>query len=504
MKYISSIFLLILPVLLIASISVHNSTAGEINGTEIELPPPSSSFSSHGGKSDKQTIQSLSDPLIINKISNPEESSGLSDGPICVSIEIKNNKINGIDSEINDLYIREIVDDDLRVIDSSFVCYKLDSLNKICNCKAELYRNERSNISDIGTEDGIVYYIKSIDYPIFNWDNIGAGNSTEDNMKLRMFLEDHFDIKWTDVSINKLEDVANNKSIIYINNSLDSDENGDSIEMSIDGNECMNKSILKIDKNRIYEFKVKTENGTRIIYDWMTILCIHINELSYKDSFIYWYHINPKKSGMFNTETIVRIYDEDYRKWPDIDILYPIEIDEQSSDFEVNPKYDKYQIYENEILDVMYDITYRGIGPRFRCDDVLIELDKPNKYYYYVDEFGVRNDDYKSAFENYSSFIMDKTVPIPIRIKYTRSGSYNLPGIWINGNHERLDNRVVTVDPETSKWLYLLPIISIFFTFIILISTFIELFLVHRELKSAQEQFQNLIILLKKIEKKLK
>ena len=214
--------------------------------------------------------------------------------------------------------------------------------------------------------------------------------------------------------------------------------------------------------------------------------------------------MNPKKSGIFNTETIVRIYDEDYRKWPDIDILYPIEIDEQSSDFEVNPKYDKYQIYENEILDVVYDITYRGIGPRFRCDDVLIELDKPNKYYYYVDEFGVRNDDYKSAFENYSSFIMDKTVPIPIRIKYTRSGSYNLPGIWINGNHERLDNRVVTVDPETSKWLYLLPIISIFFTFIILISTFIELILVHRELKSAQEQFQNLILLLKKIEKKLK
>lgn len=462
-------------------------------------------YTSNGGKSDKHVTQLSSEPLIINKVSNPK-SGGLYDEPICVLVEIRNNKISGSNPKLDDIYIREIVDDDFRVIDSGVVYNKLKYLNEICECKAGLFRNEQSNtlVTNIKPKDGAVFNNSYIYYPLFNWDNVDTYNETIDNTKLKDFLYEYFGVSLENASINKFDDKSNNVSFIYINDSILSNKNGNIIKLFIDENLDMNKSILILNDGRDYEFKVKWENESKIIYDWITIINIYIEELSQKDSFIFYYYIKPKKIGTFGTETIVRIYDDDYRYWPDMDVLYQIQIKDPKSNFEINPRYDKHQIYNKEIFNVIYDITYTGTGLGPYSENVLIELDKPNNNYYYVNEKGERIDNYNSIFEHYSSFITNKTISVPIYIKYNTDGVYNLPGIWINGNHKRLEDRLVTVNSEFNKIFYWLPVISIIVSIIMIFYARTELKMVHIELRSTQKQFEKLIHTLEKIEKKIK
>ena len=468
----SIIFLLIIFILQFASpsesiswdISEFSAPSGTINPNQ---NPPTTT--GDGGIAEEQTLPAES-LLSINKMIIPAKNESYILGESSrILVEIKNINKNIIKSGDNEIFIREIIDDGLGFKAESGKWKKVD-FDELSRIKLSLLRSSSTNIEANNCTSW------PIEYELFNLDNASKKNSP-DQLKMIDTLYNIFDISWVikdDVSVSPI----NNISGINITS-----PGGDWAQI-VDN---FDKSLtLKISDGRKYELKVNKKNDViRYINDTDYYLAIYLDELSVDDTLLFWYDIYPKRSGTFKAETLVRFFDAEHARVHDLSYPFYIQIKQATPKFEVTPKPNKLQVYagSGDSLDIIYDITYLGGGTEPTCNDVAVELDKPIEgYYYYVNQKGYRDDSLanRSSLTNYTSYDKYETKQIRRRVVYPNTGSYSLPGIWVNGEHYSFKEDRISVD---TWWSRNENIISLYFAIISILITALGAFYAAMQLK---------------------
>jgi hypothetical protein len=182
------------------------------------------------------------------------------------------------------------------------------------------------------------------------------------------------------------------------------------------------------------------------ISDRNEILRFNTKSLGSKDRLFYWYYVRPKKSGVFNTETILRIKDEDFKGWPDI--IYPMNIEVGKPDyrFEVNPILGSTKVFFNSSwipdkwkkLDITYIIRYTGAASNTYLKNINVEVKSADGYLY----------GNNSARLNFNT---NNIISLNRQISYNKTGTYTIPAIWIEGT-PYLFKETVTVDEPIIRW----------------------------------------------------
>lgn len=196
-------------------------------------------------------------------------------------------------------------------------------------------------------------------------------------------------------------------------------------------------------KNRIYNLYINENNHHLNVYTLGNTLTINANNINSKKRLIYWYYVKPKKSGIFNTDTIVTIFGNDN---PDVECPLEISIKDPNPEFEVNLKLRKLEISENENLDIIYDINYLGGASKPYCDGIAVKFDNNSKDYTFVNNSETNANNINTHI---ISFCLNGTTSINKTIVYPNEGIYSLPGIWINDKHYNFKDEHIIVE----NWL---------------------------------------------------
>ncbi|MGV8175492.1 MAG: hypothetical protein ACP5OU_07300 [Methanothrix sp.] len=405
------------------------------------------------------------DALSIKKEITREESGKGVGNRMSVDVEIM--KKDRKRAEIEDLDIYEIVDDSLQILspqDDPRIALinfkKLNSLDDIGELKDILFRpgsyysqdyESRNVVFPEGMEPyvAVVYPMTSYSGIKLNWDNISI-NGSNDSLSLLNLLKEDFNIKWADREISSISPIIyiykNNikNEVIYINSTKD--EPDDKIWLQINGSiKERGTAELNISGQTQYNLTAEneTENGNRrlLIYDWNPNLRLHVKDFSSRDRLFYWYYVKPKKSGSFNAETIVRIYDESMAGTPDI--IYPMKVDVHEADlrFEVKPILGSSKVYANEWLGklfgeklkIEYIIKFIGDASPQYIKNVKVEMHNSTDKYHYEGK-NVQWLDFRNKYNYYN-----------INILYDKPGVYQIPSILIEGQHYDFDE-TITVD----------------------------------------------------------
>lgn len=215
--------------------------------------------------------------------------------------------------------------------------------------------------------------------------------------------------------------------------------------------------------NLKYNFNFNNSSVTHYDINWdENYATFNVTKLDPWVRIIYWYNITPKKTGVSQTDTVVRSkYFSDINQELDFDVgasgLYDVKI--------ITPKSN---VIQNEKLNVTLGITYLGNGQ----DNAIIKLENqsgmPFKYLHKSGNMSVTN----HLFSKSETFLLNVT------IKYPKTGNYRLPGIWI-GESYYSEERMILVESFFEKYwefLQLLIIIgSIFSGILLFIKSSIEM-----------------------------
>jgi len=360
-----------------------------------------------------------------------------------------------------------------------------------------------------------------IEYPIFYWDKIkkfdADDKENEKNLnKLSRYLKDNFGIGWLDsqnVSISYPREAftitnrrENSESVQfristwlsrYLKDNFGIDwlvpqdvdfkypiyDNGRKESIKITNKKRANESIQFTiydagkkegmalmavrggTTNTTYYLKFNTSAKGDIwqVSDWNGIMRFHVESIRSRDRLFYWYYVRPKKSGDFETESIIRINDEDYKGWPDI--IYPTNIVVANPDFrfEVTPVLGnsivfvdnpQYQRWLSRISpswnrsNIKYLITYTGTASSTYLKEIEVKLDPSPVDCHCFDK--------DSMFENLNTskdFSGDKkTISLEKQMSYNNTGTYQIPVLWIEGSPNIFKDTVTVLDPIT--WFY--------------------------------------------------
>ena len=402
-------------------------------------------------------------PLLIKKALATAKSQDryvLGD-EILVYVEITNTK-----KELENILIREIIDDDLQLITPTGYCtpigaVRTNDIDKISKQEQEFFKSQSGYIPyKDSTKIFKSYLAKDNIYPVFinsssflfNWSYQCKNNSckfddaTEKN-RIKDFLRYGYDIDWiNDTEINCANEL--NTSFIYINGSHSNDRITFKVQdIGRIANNIEEKVLMNISDERSYTFSINESNGVLKVWDRNNILGFNLDKLSKREKVIYWYYVIPKRSGIFNVETLARVYDENYPNSPDISNPKEIIVKTPDLEFEVKPGLNKYNIYQDgwsgifkEDLNLVYDITFVGDAPDKFIDNIDIKLDK------------TKMDDIE--FNGTSSsldFSVNRTQRISERAKYPKTGIYRVPSLWIDGKYYAVESQGITVDTPLER-----------------------------------------------------
>jgi hypothetical protein len=412
---------------------------------------------------------SPNDLFSIKKVVTREESAKGVGNQLRIDVEI--TKKDRKRTEIKDLDIYEIVDDSMQIISpaddprAALINYKkLNSLEDIGELKDNLLR-QGSYYSE-NAENRKVIYLEGMGPEVvvippgvpspkikLNWDNISINGSADGSDLLKLLKED-FNVKWASPETTNISSIRHKyihnikKEIIYVNNTKgDGDEQ---IQLQINSPIKKTENLeITISNLTTYNLTVEneTENGNRrlLVYDWNPNLRLHVKDFSSRDRLFYWYYVKPKKSGTFNTETIVRINDESLAGSPDI--IYPQLIDVFEADlrFEVKPILESSKVYANswyswlslfnETLNIKYLIKFTGDASTQYRSGIKVNMSRSTDFYHYLGNEEDRLD------------ISDKYGLFNIRIVYDKPGTYQIPGIQIEGAFYDSDKTITADTP---------------------------------------------------------
>lgn len=443
---------------------------------------PIAQISTGGIKNDIKYIDypsSCKDPFIVTKTISPDSENGyLLGDQLLISVEIK--YVNQKTTSMNGIRVFEIIDDDLYVVDNEYkYCYTLCTLEQICDYKRNL--DNLGSMNGLGEHsDNIVDCYKCTyncdicndTHKLFNWDNITK--TDVGNLSLLNLLRYNYDIKWAENETSRIFKTDNNTRI-YVNHTTTDDY------VEITNNHIKNTSKLQIcdGESRTYWLLYNNSSGVVDIYDKSTLLKMNVRNLRWNDRLIYYYYVKPKKHGYFKTDTIIRTNSSFDQSYTDIEYPLDLRINYPDPKFDVDLKLKQSRIYKDDILDLIFDITYLGGASEPCCNNISVKPDKDitNDYYYYVNNESARD----MPIENCSSetFCMYGTSQIIYHVEYPEPGVYSLPGIWIDEKHYTFNEKQIIVD---RNWAYRYPeMASIIFGFIGLIFAII---LDHEKLSS--------------------
>lgn len=261
---------------------------------------------------------------------------------------------------------------------------------------------------------------------------MGIDNNSENLENLSKYMRENFGIKWINPSNVNISYPG--CSSIQMENIRISDNNASDnwILFMIDNhNADEGVALLNISDQMIYYLKFETNMLNQSqwnISDRNEILRFNIKRLGSKDRLFYWYYVRPKKSGVFNTESIIRIKDEDFKGWPDI--IYPMHIEVGKPDyrFEVDPILGSTKVFFNSSwipdkwkkLDIAYIIRYTGAASNTYLKNINVEVKSADGYLY-------GNNSARLNFDTNNIISLNR------QISYNKTGTYTIPAIWIEG-----------------------------------------------------------------------
>ena len=461
-------------------------------------------------------------PLTIKKVAHPVETGKGSGNRIRVDMEITSAKKNKNDDMINDIDIYEFVDESLNIVppadDVNDVDKRIDSPEE----SQGLFREEKydrfsemplinfkklSTVESIGflklalmrespmcsanpdiykkiyatpeLEEMVKYQFPYIiNYPIlyfnkFKETNFNDTEGIENLENLSTFLKDNFRIEWIkqpNVTISYSKSDYGNIDTIRFTKKTEKNETNEWIQIQIDdADREEGVALLELSGRTTYYLRFNTPEINRDLWqisDWNGIMWFHVRSLSSKDRLFFWYYVRPKKSGDFNTESIIRINDKDYKGWPDI--IYPLNIEVGSPDFrfEVTPILADSKVYANSDLwkwvpnsskrqALKYLITYSGDSSRTYLGNINLTLEQPDKCQIYLDskEGNPLDDNYLTFYEK--NFSKSKTVSLERYISYDNTGTYRIPELWIEGTPYIFKETLIVDDP-IKRWYEIL------------------------------------------------
>jgi hypothetical protein len=427
-------------------------------------------------------------PLIIKKtVTSVEAGKGYANR-LRVDIEITSAKKNRNDDAINNIDIYELVDESLNLVPPA------DSTNDV---KRLDYREQLNDISGFGFYGNIsdiplmnFYKASSLDEiswmrlnllsdqplasrdpksyrqvyanpeskaqiscycpqnttnDIFYW-NKYMGNDSSNLRNVSKYLKDNLGIEWPNSS-----DVITSYlgcSSIQMDDVMFTDKNNSDkwISFIIDDNRSEGRALLNVSDKMIYYLKFEKNETDPCLWnisDRDEIMRFNVKSLGSKDRLFYWYYVRPKKSGTFNTESIIRIRDEDYKGWPDI--IYPLNIEVGKPDyrFEIDPILKDSKVYSNSWqwllrkwtrLDVTYIIRYTGEASNTYLKKINIEV-TPGE--------GILSEN-KTEIEDFDN---KDIISLNRHVSYDSTGTYQIPAIWIEGTPYIFKETVTVQDP---------------------------------------------------------
>lgn len=433
-------------------------------------------------------------PLSIKKTVTPVETGKGHANRLRVDVEITSIKKNRLDDAINDIDIYELVDESLNLVppaDSLSEIVKLDYIDQLrtisrgsmydhffeiplINYQKAMYLDEISLMRlallrdiPLSSADPISYgkiyanpesksqinYIPSVNtvYNILTCNkNMGVDNNSENLENLSKYMKDNFGIKW--INPSNINISYPGCSSIQMENIKISDKNtSDNWIMFIIDNHNADEGValLNISDQMIYYLNYETNilnQSQWNISDRNEILRFNIKRLGSKDRLFYWYYVRPKKSGVFNTESILRIKDEDFKGWPDI--IYPMNIEVGKPDyrFEVDPILGSTKVFFNSSwipdkwkkLDITYVIRYTGAASNTYLKNINVEVKSADGHLY-------GNNSARLNFDTNNIISLNR------QISYNKTGTYTIPAIWIEGT-PYLFKETVTVDEPIIRW----------------------------------------------------
>jgi len=433
-------------------------------------------------------------PLVVKKTVTPVEYGKGHANRLRVDVEITSAKKNRIDDAINDIDIYELVDESLNLVppaDSLSEIVKLDSIDQLRdNSRITNYDNffeiplinyQKANYLDeislmrlallrdipLSAADptslGKIYanpesrsqinYVPSVDtvYNILTLNkNMNVDDSIENFKIFSKYMKENFGIKWIEPSNINISYPGCSSIQMEIIRIGDRNASNNWIIFMIE-NHSPDEGVvlLNISDQMIYYLNLKPNKLNQSqwnISDRNEILRFNIKSLGSKDRLFYWYYVRPKKSGAFNTESILRIRDEDFKGWPDI--IYPMNIEVGKPDykFEVDPILGSTKVFFNSAwipdkwkkLDITYIIRYTGAASNTYLKNINVEVKSADGHLY-------GNNSARLNFDTNNIISLNR------QISYNKTGTYTIPAIWIEGT-PYLFKETVTVDEPILRW----------------------------------------------------
>jgi hypothetical protein len=420
------------------------------------------------------------EPLLIRKKIVPLDRGMGVGNRLKVVVEV--TKRDKKREEIEDLDIYEYVDDYLNLIsleNGTLMGFdKLNSAEDMGELMDDLYRPDspyyyrgvdlREEIFPVGSEPDLIYRPPSnIDPHIaINWYNISL-NGSKDREKILNLLKDDFGVKWANPESSSVSPILyeDNKSVIYINGTEDNTDKQVQIRINSSATDTKIAELIILNRTTYYlNVDNETTKGRDLlwIYDWNGMLRLHVNHFSSKDRLFYWYYIKPKKSGVFNTASIVKIRDEDWAGWPDIINPLDIVVSEPDLSFEVTPIMGTNRVYANEKLRIRYIVNFTGgMASTYKSNINCTFYDATDEFFY-IDEMDKKQEKIGPKFLDFSENNYNFS---DINISYKYPGMHQIPAIWIEGRLY-IPRETITADTfvvRNKELIYFFIAISSFF-----------------------------------------
>jgi hypothetical protein len=380
-------------------------------------------------------IQVPESPIIITKSIIPLRENYHPGDVVAIFVEVKNMGI-----ELKNINIKEYVGNGLSIINSSKNAYILKDQDEIVDYKCgsnkcyyfdiENYTKECDSTEPIDIKMDIGAYL-------FN-----QNDSERNRNNVTKFLNDNFDINWTNITIHKSKDTK----ILRIRNNQDSSKE---INITFD----KKKKYAKLEFNNIAcKFRVNSQN----IYKLSNDFDIPIDKLERKDRVAYWYYAKLDKIGDFDATTIFRYWVEENSHFLDVDKSVTINVVKPTINVDVD--INRLNLLKNEdSVNITYKITYmnRPIGNAVKLDFV------KKSSYTEIERYGP--DTYVYPKDIHVGEPFTKT----IKISYPSEGEYFSHEIIINEDIYPFTKEKILVETRFGKYANLVALIMAIVLFFI-------------------------------------
>jgi hypothetical protein len=377
------------------------------------------------------------------------------------------------------MWIKEFVENELNIINTSEYCYKLVSADEISGYDGGL---NVQYFNDNDLNGGFEADEKGIDEIDRNPMNLKGSNRIFDlknnscQYNLNRFLSDRFGVIWAE---NASASFSKNQNILRIYNKTNAYDN---ITVYLDKDR--KHGILNFE-NKNYKFFVdcnayhcpsgepvdmrddcgaigqySEENITNLsIYTLKNDFDIVLKNPRANERYAYWYYVLLNEPGTFDSSTILFSSYNNVRDVPDVETSAKIIVSKPRPT--VNIRLNKLHILRNETFNITYEIKYARHPGYDR--NISASIPSLHDYYCLLNENGDRENNHCSfplTLSENNEASKTKT------LKYFDIGEYYLPGITIDGEYFPFQDEKIYVESRFERYAQFVTLLMGIITFI--------------------------------------